>query len=149
MLGAIVWRIQTIFRYVNDKIANNVSCALKPYKILMAVTSELLWDFDNEFTVEFVMEENEELDVDKFEQITEIWDLDSEFSEEKESKIDDENEDNMDCMEKKFPKTTHLIALSKLLLSWAQHNVRYRVLDKTTSPISKIKCRVLPLINRI
>lgn len=110
MLGAIVWRIQTIFRYVNDKIANNVSCALKPYKILMAVTWELLWDFDNEFTVEFVMEENEELDVDKFKQMTKIRDPVLEFSEEKESKIEDENKDNMDCMEKKFSKTTILIA---------------------------------------
>ncbi|KZS05618.1 Bloom Syndrome-like protein [Daphnia magna] len=92
-----------VFRYVTDKGAN-VICALKPYKVLMAVPSQYLSDFDDEFPVDFVMEESEELDGDESEQITEIFDLDSEASEEEESQIEDDNEDNMDWMEEEFPK---------------------------------------------
>ncbi|KZS01737.1 Uncharacterized protein APZ42_001509, partial [Daphnia magna] len=47
-----------VFRYVTDKGAN-VICALKPYKILMAVPSQYLSDFDDEFPVDFFMEESE------------------------------------------------------------------------------------------
>ncbi|KAK4045338.1 hypothetical protein OUZ56_032875 [Daphnia magna] len=129
-----------VFRYVTDKGAN-VICALKPYKILMAVPSQYLSDFDDEFPVDFFMEESEELDGDESEQITEILDLDSEASEEEESQIEDDNEDNMDWVEEEFPKR----------LTCIDHELNtmcHRVLDKTTSPISKLKCRVLPLINR-
>lgn len=129
-----------VFRYVTDKGAN-VICALKPYKILMAVPSQYLSDFDDEFPVDFVMEESEELDGDKSEQITEILDLDSEASEEEESQIEDDNEDNMDWMEEEFPKRLTCI-------DYELNTMCHRVLDKTTSPISKLKCRVLPLINR-
>ncbi|KZR96972.1 Uncharacterized protein APZ42_008390, partial [Daphnia magna] len=81
------------------------------------------------------------LDGDESEQITEILDLDSEASEEEESQIEEDNEDNMDWMEEEFPKR----------LTCIDHELNtmcHRVLDKTTSPISKLKCRVLPLINR-